>query len=72
MKTVETAVPFAASPTMNGLIPTPKPTGGVLVERVTRHTHPFMLVNVKKTSLDEPGDMVMAAGSTDMPKSPDF
>jgi len=63
------AVPFPLSVIMNGLIPTPNPTGGAEVESVTFPANPFRLVRLTVENPMEPAVIVRFDGEALMAKS---
>src|SRR3989442_5326924 len=63
------AVPFPLSVRMNGLIPTPNPTGGAEVERVTFPANPFRLVTLTVEKPMEPAVIVRFEGEALIVKS---
>jgi hypothetical protein len=63
------AVPFPLSVRMNGLIPTPNPTGGVEVESVTFPANPFRLVTLTVENPMEPAVIVRFEGAALIAKS---
>ena len=67
--TVALAVPFPLSVRMNGLIPTPNPTGGVEDESVTFPAKPFRLVRLTVENPIEPAVIVRLEGDALIAKS---
>ena len=67
--TVACGAPFPLSVRINGLIPTPNPTGGGEVERVTFPANPFRLVTVMVENPIEPSVMVRFGGEALIAKS---
>jgi hypothetical protein len=67
--TVALDVPFPLSVRMNGLIPTPNPTGGVEDASVTFPAKPFRLVRLTVENPMEPAVMVRLEGDTLIAKS---
>ncbi len=67
--TVDRAVPFALRLRMNGLIPTPNPTGGGEVESVTFPANPFRLVKLTVENPMEPAVIVRFEGEALIAKS---
>ena len=63
------AVPFPLSVRMNGLIPTPNPTGGAEVESVTFPANPFRLVTLTVENPMEPAVIVRFDGEALIAKS---
>ena len=63
------AVPFPLSARMNGLIPTPNPTGGGEVESVTFPANPFRLVTLTVENPMEPAVIVRFDGEALIAKS---
>ncbi len=63
------AVPFPLSARMNGLIPTPNPTGGAEVESVTFPINPLRLVTLTVENPMEPAVMVRFDGEALIAKS---
>lgn len=63
------AVPFPLSVRMNGLIPTPNPTGGAEVESVTFPANPFRLVTLTVENPMEPAVIVRFEGEALIAKS---
>jgi hypothetical protein len=63
------AVPFPLSVRMNGLIPTPNPTGGAELESVTFPANPFRLVTLTVENPMEPAVIVRFEGDALIAKS---
>ncbi len=63
------AVPFPLSVRMNGLIPTPNPTGGAEVESVTFPANPFRLITLTVENPMEPAVIVRFDGEALIAKS---